>query len=224
MSIKSAKKEGLVPEALDQLRQKSLDSGADDARVISAAEVIVDPRVRFKCMIPKCYTSGDCCHCPPYGLSFRETQEIVSRYRWAIFFRVRTRSEIVIEKTFYRNYITGDIDENANMLNVGAYCILVMTIADVVVNNARKIGYLSPRGFAAGNCRDMYCHFQPNCRRLTTAEGCRHPELSIPSMESSGIDVLTMAARAGWEVYPIGLTLNPDDVPYGTFCGLVLIT
>lgn len=213
-----------VSEVLEFLREYALDRGADDALVIPASDVLVDPRVRFKCMIPKCYTTGDCSHCPPYGLSFRETRELISRYRWGIFFRVLASADITVEKTFSQNYLMGTIDEDANMLNVGVYCILVMTISDLLVKKSREIGYLSPKGFAAGNCRDMYCHFRPDCRKLMTGQGCRHPELSIPSMESSGIDVLTMASRVGWDVYPIGLNLDPETVPYGTFMGLTMVT
>jgi len=49
---------------LERLRLFSLKSGADDAVIIPSSDVIVDPRVRFKCMIPKCYMSGNCSHCP----------------------------------------------------------------------------------------------------------------------------------------------------------------
>ena len=38
------------------------------------------------------------------------------------------------------------------------------------------------------------------------------------------MDVFTMAARAGWEVFPIGGACEPDSVPMGSLMGLVLIS
>jgi len=37
------------------------------------------------------------------------------------------------------------------------------------------------------------------------------------------MDMYTMAARAGWDVYPAGASVSPQDVPYGATYGLVLI-
>jgi hypothetical protein len=32
-----------------------------------------------------------------------------------------------------------------------------------------------------------------------------------------------MAAKVGWDVYPIGGSISPSEVPHGTKLGLVLI-
>jgi len=42
-------------------------------------------------------------------------------------------------------------------------------------------------------------------------------------MEAVGIDAFTMAAKVGWDIYPIGGSTLPDKVPHGTKLGLVLI-
>ena len=42
-------------------------------------------------------------------------------------------------------------------------------------------------------------------------------------MEGAGMDVLTMAARVGWDIYPIGAATPPSEVSYGLRLGLVLI-
>jgi hypothetical protein len=59
------------------VKKAALDRGADNAVIIPASDVIVDPRVRFKCMIPKCHISGICIHCPPHGYSTDEVKDIV---------------------------------------------------------------------------------------------------------------------------------------------------
>jgi len=32
-----------------------------------------------------------------------------------------------------------------------------------------------------------------------------------------------MATKVGWDIYPIGLSTSPEEVPYGLRLGLVLI-
>jgi hypothetical protein len=42
-------------------------------------------------------------------------------------------------------------------------------------------------------------------------------------MHGVGMDVFTMAARAGWSIYPIGKSTDPEQIPFGLEMGLVLI-
>jgi len=42
-------------------------------------------------------------------------------------------------------------------------------------------------------------------------------------MEAVGMDAFTMATKFGWEIYPIGRSTSPEEVPYGLMLGLVLI-
>jgi hypothetical protein len=42
-------------------------------------------------------------------------------------------------------------------------------------------------------------------------------------MESWGMDVYLMATRAGWDIYPVGVNTQAEDVPYEAALGLVLI-
>jgi len=42
-------------------------------------------------------------------------------------------------------------------------------------------------------------------------------------MECAGMDVFTMASSVGWDVYPIGGSTSPADVPCASSFGLVLI-
>jgi len=215
--------EGRLGRDLAELRFYAESRGADDALIIPAAAVVVDPRVRFKCLIPRCYTVGACSHCPPHGFSPRRTREIVSRYHFGIFFRVLVPSAHIAEATFPENYRQNTMDEGGNMLLMGMRFMLALTVVRLVEKEAHDLGYRPTQGFAAGNCRDVFCRFQPNCRKLASGGECRHEGLSIPSMESSGIDAMTMAARAGWDVYPIGGSTRPGDIPHGTYVGLVLV-
>jgi hypothetical protein len=42
-------------------------------------------------------------------------------------------------------------------------------------------------------------------------------------MEAVGIDVFSMAARRGWEIYPCGERIEGEDIPHVLLVGLVLI-
>jgi len=208
---------------LEKLRKGAIETGAAKAVVISASDVIIDPRVRLKCMIPKCYMSGSCGHCPPHGYSIQEVKNIVSQFERAVFFRVEVKSNIIAAESLYKAVESGVMDREGNAFNLGGYYILVFSIAKILQKRARAMGYTKTHGFAAGNCRDPFCHLQPHCQDLMTENGCRHPELSSYSMEASGMDVFLMAAKTGWDHYPIGGSCIPEKVPQGNLMGLVLI-
>ncbi len=207
---------------LETLAAFARTRGASDAIVLATNDIILDPRVRFKCMIPKCFASGTCNHCPPHGYSLEKVATIVSGYQKAIFFRVTVPPEIIAGPHVSESLNSGLIDEDGTILTLGAYYMLVFQIVALLEKKARSLGF-SARGFAAGTCRDVLCHFQPYCRVLAASGGCRHPDLSRPSMESCGMDVYTMAANVGWDVYPIGGTCRPHHIPRGSLFGLVLI-
>ncbi len=42
-------------------------------------------------------------------------------------------------------------------------------------------------------------------------------------MEAVGMDAFMMATKVGWDVYPIGVSISPTEIPHGTMLGLVLI-
>jgi predicted metal-binding protein len=210
------------PEILESLKKIVLDRGASDSVIIPAADVIVDPRVRFKCMIPKCYMSGICDHCPPNGYSTQEVRDIVSGYDWGVFFRVKVKSAIIAAKNIHDAIESGVADKSGNFVNLGAHFMLVSTIVKILQKIANESGYTT-YGFAAGSCKDLFCHLQPVCQNLMTNKGCRNPNLSSLSMESCGMDAYTMAARVGWDLFPIGGSCEPDSVPQGSLMGLVFV-
>jgi hypothetical protein len=77
-------------------------------------------------------------------------------------------------------------------------------------------------GFACGACKYLFCATEP-CSALVPGKGCRHPGRARGSMECAGMDVFTMAAKSGWDIYPIGASALPSDIPCAASYGLVLI-
>ena len=49
---------------LERYRQLALDEGASDAAILAASEVVVDERVRLKCLVPRCLRAGETPNCP----------------------------------------------------------------------------------------------------------------------------------------------------------------
>jgi len=205
---------------MERLQKIALDVGAEDTRIISTDDIIIDPRVRLKCLIPVCNFSGTCSHCPPNGFSVDEVRDIISGYQKAIFFKTYVKNKTIANPKLYDYMNCRNIDDS--ILTLGVHYLLVQQIVTLLNKNARESGY-KPVGFAAGYCRDILCFFQPNCQALTSNKGCRHPDLSNPSMESCSMDVFTMAYNAGWDVYPVGGTCHPDDIPRGSLFGLVAV-
>lgn len=211
-----------MPTDMDELLLLAKKWGADNVALLEVKDVLIDPRVRFKCMVPKCYMSGGCSHCPPNGWSIDEVREIVGRHTWAIFFRVKVPPSIIAAKGLGANIAGGVMDDAGNLMNLGGHYMLAFTIARLLQKTARDMGYRSEAVYGAGNCRDALCHFQPNCRQMATGK-CRHPGLSAPSMESCGMNAFKMGAIAGWDVFPIGGTCGPESVGTGSLMGLALI-
>jgi predicted metal-binding protein len=95
-------------------------------------------------------------------------------------------------------------------------------IVSKVESEAFYDGYYLAMGFACGSCKSVFC---PNidCEALLPGGACRYPLKARPSMEAVGINAYAMAARIGWDIYPVGVSISPDEVPSGSALGLVLI-
>jgi predicted metal-binding protein len=209
-------------DALRELCAVALKGGAEDAVIIPAADIIVDARVRFKCMIAPCPESGVCANCPPYGYSVEQVRSMVSAYQKAVFFRVAAKESDVASPAILPGMEGGYLDDGGTCVMVGAYYILCYQIVELIARRARQLDF-DPLGFAAGDCKEVLCFFHNACRALKDRSKCRHPDLSRPSMEASGMDVYAMAAGVGWDIYPIGGSCRPGDVPRGSICGIVLV-
>ena len=70
---------------LEKYRQRALELGATDARVITADKVVIDERVLAKCTYPKCTRYGTNINCPPYAMSLDQVRKVVSNFRYALF-------------------------------------------------------------------------------------------------------------------------------------------
>ncbi len=194
-----------LQEDLKRYRQQAIELGATDAKIISTDMILIDERARAKCLYPKCSMYGTNAQCPPHAIDLEQTRRIVNKFHYALFIRFQVPSGEMID-----------------MKGIMASHIKMHEIVSKIEAEAFYDGYHFALGFGCGPCKALFCN-NKECSALRIGQGCRHPLKARGSMEGVGMDVYTMAARAGWDVYPIGASVSPQDVPFGATYGLVLI-
>ncbi len=195
---------------LERYRKRAIELGATDAKVISSDFVIIDERVRAKCIYPKCDSYGTNAHCPPYSMAIDDVRKLVAKYKAGIFIDFRVSSDLVA---------------GPRVAELGLNIPSGLKMHEIVAKleaEAFYDGYHLALGFALGACKLFYCSNE-ECSALIQGQGCRHPLRARASMEGMGMNVYTMAAKIGWDIYPIGRRTKPEDVPCGHRFGLVLI-
>jgi len=188
-----------------------LKLGASAAEVIPGDWVNVDERVRLKCLVPRCRSSGKCAECPPMAADLELIRKALARYSWAVMFRL-------------------DVVPSANLADlkviqeasIWKYYAAMAKIVAKIETMAFGDAYHLSLGFAAGCCKFYLCHSQADCQVIEKGY-CRYPLMSRPSMESSGIDTFGIAARIGWKMYPIYATVDPALVPSAALLGIVFV-
>ena len=199
-----------LQQDLEKYRKQAIELGATDAKVIPADIVVVDERVRAKCIYPKCGNYGTNVNCPPYSIDLSLTREVVKRFQKGIFFMLRDAAETVA---------------GPDVLKTGAHLPSGKKVHEIVgklESGAFYDGYYLAIGFAAGSCKSLFCP-DKECSALTTGQRCRFSYVARTSMEGAGMDAYAMATKVGWDIYPIGRSSLSSDVPHGTRLGLVLI-
>jgi len=213
-----------IAQDLTRYREAALNTeGISDAVIISRDDIYIDYRVRCKCGIPRCFGYGTCSNCPPHSMSFEETQQLVKCYRHGIFMKTVLPSDAVAGDELAKAIASGRPDPEKKVIQTGRGYVTIFKAVAKIESMAFYDGYYLATGFAAGSCKDVLCTKFPNCAVLE-GQKCRRPYFARPSLEASGFDALRMAARVGWDVYPIGASCRPEDVPHGTLMGLVLVT
>ena len=66
-ALGKAESEETVKANLECYRELALELGASEAAIIPAGDVIIDERVRLKCVVPRCLRAGETPNCPPWA-------------------------------------------------------------------------------------------------------------------------------------------------------------
>lgn len=201
---------GKLREDLEKYRQKALEAGADQAKIISANQVVVDERVRMKCLIPLCHLYGESPNCPPYTPEPEEMRKVLSKFTYAIF----TRNDVLPVEDF----IDDEKWHRAHMKHQGKTHRLVSEVEALAFND----GYYLAMGFAAGGCKTVLCGGQI-CQFLDSGR-CRFPLKARPSMEAVGIDAYRLATQVGWDIYPVAhRNVELTSIPCAISLGIIFI-
>ena len=196
---------------LEKYRQRAIDLGATDAKIITTDMVLIDERVRAKCSTPLCDCYGSSANCPPNAPTLDFTRKIVNNFHYAIFIM----AEIPPEE------VAGD-KSKSNTAYDDPTCLKNYEMVSKIESEAFYDGYHLAVGFADGPCKAFFCSDE-ECSALVLGQSCRHALKARHSMEGVGMDAFSMAARAGWEVYPIGWVSQPSEIPCAIRLGLILI-
>ena len=216
--------EGLQ-EYLAHYAQEAIRLGCTDAKPIRSSDVVIDERVRAKCMIPKCRWYGASIHCPPYAPPVEEVRKLVNAFQWGILMKIEVDPRILAGYNAYcvtANVTAGRKDTNKKFLDQNLQMNHKLSIiVGAIESMAFYDGYYLAMGFGAGSCVFTLCK-EKGCQVLQKGT-CRFPLRARPSMESCAMDVYRTVTNTGWDIYPLGIECDVSKVKHGIFAGLVLV-
>ena len=173
------------------------DFGATNAVYFTANDVVVDERVRLKCLIPRCDDYGSNLMCPPYVMSVQEFREVLSKYDWAILVQIEAQITPEMKNEIKQADDVATLYQDNEFLSIYKKSFdhirsRLHHIVNKVEAQANMLGYRFATGFKAGSCG--LC---PECSIIHSERTCKHPFQARPSMEAVGIDVFKTAENAG---------------------------
>lgn len=200
-----------LSDDLGRYSREALQMGAAVSAVIRSSQVIVDERVRAKCMYPKCAHYGSNANCPPHAPDLNFVRRVVEGYGFAVFFGVKADPAGFTGKGFLDPKRGQDRSK-----------LTLSTICSDIESRAFYDGYYLALALGQGPCKAFWCRDQP-CSALGDERTCRFPLKARSSGEGLGIDLFRMAARQGWPVYPCGANVEAAELPHCLLLGLVFV-
>ncbi|WP_424354399.1 DUF2284 domain-containing protein [Methanobacterium sp. MBAC-LM] len=195
------------------LEKMVLEKGYPEAKVIPADKVVVEDRVRLKCMVG-CPHYGQGLRCPPYTPDIDEFRKMLNDYKFAMVIKIKPQKipeEVMAKYKLENNGIEHvklrdqykDADKTSSSVwsdFAGYYKESLMDLLDLE-SVAFSLGYTFATVFFAGRCM--------LCEKCNVKEGiCRNPIISRFSAEAMGINLLKTAKNAG-----IDLKFDLDSTP-----------
>ena len=207
--------------------------GVDRVAIISAKDIIVDDKVRWKCKYPVCFGYNSSVLCPPHTPPADECERIIHSFRYAIIFQHDVPVKDYFERVPGRKPAFRLINEVAHQSEAWA----------------NSMGYRQAVAFQAGMCTEFVSCLKATLKATESSDidrtpdsitdgtwtdtivcavlqgkRCRHPLWVRPSMEAMAIDVIGTIQPLGWDcVYIGGRTNDPADIPCASALGLLLV-
>ncbi|MHB1418766.1 MAG: DUF2284 domain-containing protein [Bacillota bacterium] len=183
---------------LEQVENLARAEGASEAKLIAAREIIVDERVRLKCMVPRCPDYGRNLMCPPALPLVEDFRRILLLYQWALMIQIKgsTSAEGAAPSKEIAYSYAGQLHRLVNSLE----------------RKLMGMGFPMAAGLIGGTCR--LCE---ECVGQGSGVQCRHPLQARPSIEAMGINVVATVEAAGLKIAAFPIT---DEV---VWTGLLLL-
>jgi predicted metal-binding protein len=162
-----------IKSKLKQLQSEAIQLGATKAKVIPVSSIILDERVRLKCLVPLCDKYDHHLMCPPSLPSVAEFRKSLMRYSKALFVQLAWENKRKVSKTEAKKH-----------------AVRLHKIIHVLEKKALYLGFPLAAGLIGGSCK--------LCRKCVGPAGhCNHPLLARPSIEGLGIDFIQTAKKIG---------------------------
>ena len=203
--------DGALRADLERYREIALELGASDATIIPAEWISVDERVRLKCLVPRCLRAGETPNCPPNAPDLDLVRRALERFSWAILLKTDVGP--------MEEYAPGAGKTKEEKRRTLSFHKASAEVVCGLEFEAYKDGYHLAMGFGGGSCKDYLCQ-GILCQYLDSGR-CRFPHRARPAMEAVGIDVVSLARKAGWEIY--ALVDDLSAIPCAISVGMVLI-
>ena len=162
-----------MEKTVERLQREAIQLGATKAKVIPSSSVVIDERVRLKCLIPLCDKYNQNLMCPPNLPSVEEFRKSLKKYSKAMYVQLAFEKQGKVSKAEIRRY-----------------GLRLHKIIHELERKALSLGYPLAAGLIGGSCK--------LCRKCVGPAGlCKHSLMARPSMEGMGIDVIQTAKKIG---------------------------
>ncbi len=182
-----------IEQHLADLCKKAESYGASKATVIPVSYVVMDPRVRLKCQIPRCAHYGRNLMCPPNCVGPEEFARSLERYKSAILVQAKIITDLAsLERRLGATSLIEVINDEDYRRQLRASTRSFEELLTKLERDAMMLGHRFALALSGGSC--SLCD---ECVGISSGEKCRHPFEARPSMEAVGIDVILTAENAG---------------------------
>jgi len=199
--------------------------GISRAAIISAKDIIVDEKVRWKCLYPVCFGIGSSPLCPPNTPPVEECRRVIHSFRYGIVFQ----QDVPVKDFAYRleDFSSEDPSDHPNP---GKHFTANNDACNQIEAWANSMGYRQAVSLGGGPCASLVSggecgQIRAGCNCAVLQGGtCRNFLKVRPAMEAMAIDVIGTILPLGWDmVYIGGHTNDRDDVPCASTAGLLLV-
>jgi predicted metal-binding protein len=189
-----------MKQDIDEIVGYALSEGAYRAVSVEAKNIVVDRRVRLKCVAPVCPNYNKRMLCPPRDLPFESCKEIINQYSYAIIVQTQSRFDMSAR--------TGEDLQPA----LRESCEKLNTLIRAIEGYAMSRGYHLAAGIGAEAC--ALCD---ECGAVKPGVGCAHPFEARLSTTQLCVDIITTLSN-------VGISMKGDGPDMIVWTGLILVT